>query len=108
MRNAQELIDSIKNVPGERFNQDKYWSLTGENCGCVAYHFEMHKFGKLDIHNLRYNEYFDLLRVEFDYIFGKGAIINRVAFEMNWPTYDTFTVQDAIERIKFIDNLKTT
>lgn len=106
MKNAQELIDAIKDVPEERFNQNVYFHIYETGCGCVMHHFEVHKFGKLvQSSEIAYHGYFDLQPTESSYIFGKRSIINRIGFQMNWPTYEEFTVQAAIERIKFIDNL---
>lgn len=109
MKNAQELIDAIKNVPSSRFNQRFYCDYDKDNnpCGCVMLHFELFKFGKRNISlpPLDYKRYFSIDSDAYWYIFGDPMDIQDRARKREWPLSKGFTVQSAIERIKFIDNL---
>ena len=107
MKNAQELIDAIKDVPEELFDQNYYDYSDKKNCGCIMYHYEMKKNGKLnpDTEVYEYADYFDISFVAWSYIFANDFIINDTAQNNGWPICEEFTVQSAIERIKFIDSL---
>ena len=105
MKNAQELIDAIKDMPEELFDQNNY--SYRKHCGCIMHHYEIKKNGRLDAHaNVNeYQEYFDITFDEWLYLFASGPSINDTAQNNGWPICEEFTVQSAIERIKFIDSL---
>ena len=102
MRDLQELIDAIKDVPSDKFDQNSY-SVLGE-CGCVMHWFEKKNFGKL-AYDFNYKD-FGLDDDEDVYIFCNTAAIKEVAELRGWPISKTFDVQSAIERIEFIKKLK--
>lgn len=107
MKNAKELIDILKDVSEDRFDQDLYGAFANPmGCGCAMHHFEVSKFGRnVRSNEFDHNKYFGLDSSEWFYIFGACETINEVAKIMSWPTCEEFTVQTAIERIKFIDKL---
>lgn len=41
MKNAQELIDAIKDVPEDLFDQNCYNNIVNPACGCVMHHYEI-------------------------------------------------------------------
>lgn len=105
MKNAQELIDAIKDVPDELFDQNFYQDGRPQ-CGCVMYHYETNTFGKLvDYDEFNYHSFFELTIDEANYLFGNPYSIRQTSVIKDWPRPEEFTVQSAIERIKFIDSL---
>ena len=109
MNNAQELIDAVKDVPVSMFNQRFYCQHDKDNnpCGCVMLHFELYKFGrrKGTYSPIDYKRYFAIDSDAYWYIFGDPMDIQATARKREWPLSKGFTVQSAIERIKFVDNL---
>lgn len=105
MKNAQELIDILKEVPDEKFEQDIYIPFDGSDCGCVMHHYDLAKFGKAN-YEVDHTAEFGIDAYSSDYIFGFREDIWSVAKEMGWPVPRVFDVDSAIKRIKFIDNLK--
>ena len=107
MKNAQELIDAIKDVPEELFDQNLYEDVVRPQCGCVMHHYEMNKYLQHNDNCDRewYLNYFDLSVNEWRYIFGSIPLIRTVSTICEFPVDLEFTVQSAIERIKFIDSL---
>ena len=107
MKKAKELIEAIRDVPEDIFNQDSYLDrdeITGKKCGCVMHHYEINALGGLC--SLDYWDEFGLgSRNEYHYLFGSRTTINFVASENGWPPDFECTVQSAIKRIEFIDNL---
>ena len=104
MKNAQELIDAIKDVPDEFFHQNHYYDHS-KRCGCIMHHYEMKKncaFADAD----QYQDYFYLNLDEWRYIFASKVLINDTAAKNGWPICEEFTVESAIDRIKFIDSLQ--
>lgn len=106
MKNIQELLNVLSNVKEEDFDQDWYARSTG-HCGCVLHWFEIHKCG-ISPTNFSPNGYFDLGFDECWYIFGGSREIVEIAKRNQWPVPTSFTVQDAIERIKFISSISLT
>jgi hypothetical protein len=107
MKNAKELIEILKNVDPELFDQDAYLNvdrIKGKKCGCIMHHYEMYRFGKLKS-TVRYGEIFDISSSEFDYLFGSSVVIWGVAAKNDWPIPEEFDIPSAIRRIEFIDQL---
>lgn len=103
MRDLQQLIDAIKDVPDHKFDQNSY-SVLGCEGGCVMHWFEKKTFGKL-VTGYDYKD-FGLGDDEDAYIFDDAAVIKEVAELRGWPIPKNFDVKSAIERIEFIKKLK--
>jgi hypothetical protein len=107
MKNAKELIEILKNVDPELFDQDVYLNvdrIKGKKCGCIMHHYEMYRFGKLKS-TVWYDEIFGISSDEFSYLFSVGHVIQAYAAKNDWPIPEEFDIPSAIRRIEFIDQL---
>jgi hypothetical protein len=107
MKNAKELIEILKNVDPELFDQDSYVNvdrIEGKTCGCIMLHYETYRYGG-SVVAVPYEEIFDISLDEFGYLFGSSEVIWGVAAKNDWPIPEVFDIPSAIRRIEFIDQL---
>lgn len=109
MQHTQELLDVLNQVDPEKYDQNSYdFDINADDnesrCGC-AWHWLDVAALKASIHIGNLEEYFDLSRHEFDYIFGLMHEICNVAVLRSWPMPVKCDLEEAIARVKFINTL---
>lgn len=108
-----DLLDHLKEAllnitPYHTFDQDTHDALL--NRGCILYMSDIYLLrnplyeGKLNPHEMPLLCMRHLSDDEITYLIGVSKDINKIAKKNIWPTYEDFTVEDALERVAFIKN----